>query len=365
MSNSNTESITQLNHYRRLGRSGMRVSPLCLGTMTFGNDWGWGADEQQSRKIFDMYLERGGNFIDTANLYTAGTSETYLGRFIQSVRDELVLATKYTFNMRAGDPNAGGNHRKNMMQSIEASLKRLQTDYIDLYWVHVWDQHTPIDDLMRGLDDLVKAGKVLYIAVSDFPAWKIAQANTLSELMGWSQFTALQIEYNLAERCAERDLIPMSIAYDIAVLPWSPLCGGVLSGKYSLDDAVEADMQPASAQTTEAAADGTRRNRISYRLNKHNLEIAEEVKTVAKLVERTPAQVALNWLMQKPGVVSPVIGARTLAQLEDNLACLDFTLTPQMMQRLDAVSAIELGFPHDFIYNETLRNMITGNTQFT
>jgi aryl-alcohol dehydrogenase-like predicted oxidoreductase len=210
--------------YQLLGRSGLRVSELCLGTMTFGEDWGWGAPKDTSRAIFEAFTEAGGNFLDTANLYTNGTSERLLGEFIHSRRDRYVVATKYTLNMDAqGDPNGAGNHRKSMIQSVEGSLKRLNTDYIDLYWVHAWDTLTPVEEMMRAFDDLVRAGKILYIGASDFPAWQVARANTMAELRGWTSFSALQIEYSLIERTVERELIPMANGMGLTVTPWAPL----------------------------------------------------------------------------------------------------------------------------------------------
>lgn len=348
-----TEPTLRLDHYRLLGRSGLRVSPLCLGTMTFGPDWGWGVDEETSRAIFDAYAGRGGNFIDTANFYTKGTSERLVGAFIAGERDRFVLATKYTLNMNPGDPNAGGNHRKCMVRAVEASLKRLNTDYIDLYWLHVWDETTPIDEIMRGLDDLVTAGKILYIAVSDTPAWRIAQANTLAELRGWSRFIALQVEYNLALRDAERDLIPMSIELGLSVLPWSPLASGLLSGKYSRDDL---EKQRRAEKT--GGVEGSR----PLTLTEKRIEIAEAVKALAGDIGRTPAQVALAWLLTRPGVTSPILGARTVAQIEDNLGALDVVLGSDELQRLEAASAIILGFPHDFIASDMVRGIVTGGT---
>src|ERR671933_1910758 len=219
--------------YQLLGKSGLRVPELCLGAMTFGEEWGWGASKEECYKIFNAYVDAGGNFIDTANKYTEGTSEKYIGEFIASDRDRFVLATKYTSNTRRGDPNAGGNHRKNMIQSLEASLKRLNTDYIDLYWVHAWDPLTPIEEMMRALDDMVRAGKVLYIGISDAPAWTVSQADTLANLKGWTEFAGLQIEYSFIERTPERELLPMADALDIGVTAWYPLGGGVLTGKYN------------------------------------------------------------------------------------------------------------------------------------
>src|SRR5580700_11691 len=218
--------------YRLLGHSGLRVSEICLGTMTFGEDWGWGSSKDEARKMYDAYREAGGNFIDTANLYTMGTSEKFVGEFIRTHRAEVVLATKYTNAAPGKDPNAGGNQRKNMVQAIEASLKRLGTDFIDLYWLHIWDQLTPVEEVMRGFDDLVRAGKVLYAGVSDAPAWWIAQANTLANLRGWTPFVALQIEYSLIERTVERELTPMAKSLGLGITAWSPLAGGVLTGKY-------------------------------------------------------------------------------------------------------------------------------------
>lgn len=345
--------------YRLLGRSGLRVSELCLGTMTFGTTWGWGADEETSRRQLDFYLEKGGNFVDTANRYTEGESETLLGKFLEGRREEVVLATKYTLNTRPGDPNAGGNQRKNMVQAVEASLKRLRTDFIDLYWVHVWDRITPIDEVMRGLDDLVRAGKVVYVGVSDFPAWKVAQANTLAELRGWSSFVALQIEYNLALRDGERDLIPMAEDLGLAVMPWSPLAQGLLAGKYTKADAGPPPQSPDEWK----AEDGSRRNLVKARITDRSLAIAEAVKEVAGEVDRSPAQVALRWLLEKPAVTSPIIGARKLEQLEDNLGCIDLVLSPEHVAKLDAVSEIELGFPHTFIRGPNVGRMISGGVK--
>lgn len=342
-----SDKLTELNHYRLLGRSGLRVSPLCLGTMTFGTDWEGGADREASRKIFELYVERGGNFIDTANAYTNGTSETYLGEFLESRREKFVLATKYTCNMEQGNPNAGGNHRKNMIQSVEASLKRLKTDYIDLYWLHMWEFRTPIEEVMRALDDLVRVGKVLYLGISDTPAWKVAQGNTIADLRGWTPFIALQVHYNLTDRTSERDLIPMAQELGLGVMPWSPLANGVLTGKYNTDQ---------KPQTGEPC----RGDHMTDLVNQRNLAIAAAVQNIAQEIGRSPAQVALNWLLQKPGVVSPILGARKIKQLEDNLGCLEFILTLEQIQHLDSVNQIELGFPHDFLGNPGIQRAISG-----
>jgi len=333
--------------YKLLGRSGLRVSELCLGTMTFGEDWGFGASKEESRKVFDAFVERGGNFIDTANGYTNGTSERFVGEFVAGNRGRFVIATKYTLTSSPDDPNASGNHRKNMVQSLEASLKRLGTDYLDLYWVHAWDNLlTPTEEVMRALDDVVRAGKVLYVGISDAPAWYVAQANTMADLRGWTRFAGLQIEYNLIARTPERELLPMAKALDIAVTPWGALAGGVLSGKYSKG-------------TPE---DSKRVMGNQRRISDRNLAVAAEVEKVAAEIERTPAQVALAWVRQQQGVIVPIIAARKVEQIVDNLRSTEVTLTPEQLARLDKVSAIERGFPHDFLEGETTRKIVHGNT---
>jgi aryl-alcohol dehydrogenase-like predicted oxidoreductase len=334
--------------YRLLGKSGLRVSELCLGTMTFGEDWGWGSSKDESRRVLDAFLEEGGNFIDTANVYTNGTSETLLGEFLQGRRDSTVLATKYTNSFPGTDPNAGGNQRKNMMRAVEASLKRLQTDYIDLYWLHIWDKITPIEEVMRAFDDLVKQGKVLYVGVSDMPAWVISRANTLAELRGWTPFVGLQIEYSLIERTVERELLPMAEAMGLGVTAWSPLAGGVLTGKYA---------------EGRAAADARMNSEMMKAFSREDDRVGAvvaEVRTVAREVGRSPAQVALAWLRHRPVPVIPIIGARRMEQFRDNLACLDLTLGADQLGRLDAASRIALGFPHDFYDNEMVKGILYG-----
>ena len=330
-------------NYKLMGRSGLRVSELALGTMTFGEEWGWGASKEASRKIFDAFAEAGGNFIDTANRYTDGTSEKYVGEFVAADREHFVVATKYTLFSRRDDPNASGNHRKNLMHSLEASLKRLKTDYVDLLWVHAWDFMTPVEEVMRSLDDMVRAGKVLYVGISDTPAWIVSQANTLAELRGWSRFIGLQIEYSLIERAPERDLLPMARAFDIAVTPFSVLASGALSGKYS----------------KQGSADGDRAAKWG-RTNARNMAIADQVIKIAEEIGCTPAQVALNWVRQRPGIIIPIIGARTAVQALDNLGCLGFRLTEGQMHQLHEVSKIELGYPHDFLANA--QELIYGGT---
>ena len=321
--------------YRLLGNSGLRVSEAALGTMTFGDDWGWGAAKDESRKVYDAFREVGGNFVDTANLYTNGTSESFLGEFMQGHRHSIVMATKYTNAVPGTDPNAAGNHRKSMMQAVEASLKRLGTDYIDLYWVHVWDQITPVEEVMRGLDDLVRQGKVLYVGISDAPAWWIAQANTLAHLRGWSPFIGLQIEYSLIERTVERELIPMAKALNLGLTAWAPLSNGVLTGKYHGHGSSE----PGRMSSDMLKGFMPERQRTD--------RIIAAVKTVSDEVGRSMAQVALAWLRYRPVPVIPIIGARKLSQLQDNLASFDLTLSADQLKTLDEASRIELGFPHD------------------
>jgi aryl-alcohol dehydrogenase-like predicted oxidoreductase len=343
-----------LDRYELLGRSGLRVSPLCLGTMTFGDDWGWGADRATSRRLFDRYAEAGGNFLDTANFYTGGTSEELVGECVRSDRDRFVIATKYTLCMRPGDPNAGGNQRKNMVRALEASLRRLGTDHVDLYYVHMWDFTTPVEEVMRGLDDLVRAGKILYAGISDAPAWKVAQANTLAALRGWSRFVALQISYSLALRDAERDLIPMAEELGLTVLPWAPLAGGVLTGKYTRADL---EAQRAGGDDDVDPFDTPRR---LVALTERRLEIAGTVGEIAREAGCTPAEVAIHWLLRRPGAPVPIVGARTLEQLDDNLASLEVRLDEAQLRRLEEASAITLGFPHDFLRAGFVHNLVHG-----
>jgi len=334
--------------YRLLGNSGLRVSEAALGTMTFGEEWGWGSAKDESRKVYDAFRDAGGNFIDTANFYTNGTSESFLGEFMKDHRQSVVLATKYTNANPGTDPNAAGNHRKSMVQALEASLKRLKTDYVDLYWVHVWDQITPVEEVMRGLDDLVRQGKVLYVGISDAPAWWIAQANTLAHLRGWSPFIGLQIEYSLIERTVERELIPMAKALNLGLTAWSPLARGVLTGKYHghgssgqgrMNSDTMKDFMPEQQRTDRIVA---------------------AVKAVSDQTGRGMAQVALAWLRYRPVPVIPIIGARKLSQLQDNLASFDLTLSADQLKILDDASRIELGFPYDVYTRELVRAIVYG-----
>ncbi|HEX8817628.1 MAG TPA: aldo/keto reductase [Terriglobales bacterium] len=334
--------------YRLLGKSGLRVSEISLGTMTFGEDWGWGTPKEESRKIYDAYREVGGNFIDTANIYTNGTSEQLVGEFIKDHRQEIVLATKYTNAMPGKDANAGGNHRKNMMQAVEGSLRRLKTDYIDLYWLHIWDQITPVDEVMRAFDDLVSQGKVLYIGVSDAPAWWIAQANTLAELRGWTRFVGLQIEYSLLERTIEQELIPMAKAFELGLVAWSPLAGGLLTGKYQ------------SKKTEDGARLTTEMGATFARSGERVEAVVSAVKKISGETGRSMAQVALAWLQYRPIPVIPIIGARRMAQLKDNLDSMSLQLTPKQVAELDEASAVELGFPYNMYSKEFVRGIIYG-----
>jgi len=308
--------------YKLLGKTGLRVSELCLGAMTFGEDWGSmlpGASKEEAKKIFDLFVSKGGNFIDTANVYQKGTSEKYVGEFISSEREKFVLATKYTLTTNPDDPNASGNHRKNLVQSVEASLRRLKTHYIDLLWVHIWDPITPIQEVMRSLDDLIRSGKILYVGISDVPASVVSYADGIAELRGWSPFIGIQVMFNLIERSVERELLPMASASDVGVTVWSPLAGGVLSGKYNIQNKSK-EQKRFSADNPMSAAF----------VNERNLSIATEVQTIAKEINKTPSQIALNWVrqqQQKNRVIIPIIGARTESQIKDNLGCLDFELT--------------------------------------
>jgi aryl-alcohol dehydrogenase-like predicted oxidoreductase len=327
--------------YRLLGKSGLRVSELCLGTMTFGEDWGWGASKDESRRIFDAYAEAGGNFIDTSCNYTNGTSEKFVGEFTQADRDHFVIATKYSLTERKSDPNFGGNHRKNMRRSVEGSLKRLGTDYLDLLYLHMWDYTTPVEEVMRSLDDLVRAGKVLYGAISDTPAWVVSQANMLADLRGWTRFIAYQGEYSLASRTPEREILPMSRALDMTFLGWGLLEGGELTGKYN------------------APSDEPRRSKDTSERIK---SIAATLVNLAKEVGRTPSQVALNWAMHNPYRILPILGARTLAQLQDNLGCLEFELSAEQVRQLSDASPLDLGFPTAFLASDHVHGLIFGDT---
>ena len=327
-----------LTDYVTLGRSGLRVSPFCLGAMTFGEDWGWGSSVAESEGIISRFMERGGNFIDTANVYTKGHSEKIIGDFIgrdHSRRDRIVIATKFFGNLFPGDPNGGGAGRKTIVSSCEQSLRRLQTDYIDLYWMHCWDRLTPVEETMRALDDLVTSGKLRYVGFSDTPAWKVSQAQTIAQLRGWAPLVALQIEYSLLERTVEGELIPMAREMGLGVTPWSPLKSGVLSGKYTRENA--------------ASVKADRGERVTQNLGEKVYGIIDELIAIGKELGASPASVALAWVQGRPGVASTIIGARRLDQLEQNLAALALALTADQVARLDKLSKPTLGFPMQFL----------------
>ncbi len=321
--------------YKLLGRSGLRVSELCLGTMTFGETWGWGASKAESKKMFDLFTKAGGNFIDTSVNYTDGTSEEFLGDFLKSDRDHFVVATKYTLTKPDNtDPNGGGNSRKNMMKSVEKSLKRLKTDHIDLYYLHMWDYMTPVEEVVRGLDDLVRQGKILYVAFSDSPDYIVAEANTRAELMGWSRFIGMQIPYSLLDRAVERSIIPMAKHWDMTVLPWGLLEAGILTGKF-----------------LKSVNTSTRLNPKKLKLSEKNIKVVKEVENISKQAGRPMSQVAINWVRQNPNAqMIPILGARNIKQLKDNLATIEWKLSEEQYKQLDKVSAIDLGFPHDFLH---------------
>jgi aryl-alcohol dehydrogenase-like predicted oxidoreductase len=324
--------------YKLFGHTGLRVSEIALGTMTFGEDWGWGAPKEECARILDAYREAGGNFIDTANRYTDGSSESILGELLGEDRDELVLATKFGLSMRDGDPNAGGAHRKNLIQSLEASLRRLRTDYVDVLWLHIWDVFTPPEELMRVLDDVVRTGKVRYVGISDTPAWLVARAHTLAELHGWTPFAGLQVPYNLAHRDAERELLPVARTLELTATTFEPLAGGLLTGRYGTD------REPPS---------GTRMSQPGYseRLrDERRLRIADAVNAVAEARGASSAQVAIAWVLaqQARATVVPIVGSRRAEQIRDSLAAASLRLEDAELARLDAPSAIEGGFPHDF-----------------
>ena len=327
-----------------LGASGLRVSELCLGTMTFGTDWGWGADEATCRAMLERFAEAGGNFVDTANNYTNGTSERLLGRLIAPERDRYVIATKYTLRNLGEDTrdaNLGGNSRKSMVRSVERSLRNLGSDYIDLLYLHMWDETTAVDEVLRAADDLVRAGKVLYFGFSDTPAWVVAHAVARAESLGWTRPVAIQVPYSLLSRDIEREVAPMARALDLALLPWGMLGGGALTGKYSrpLDEPRREDD-----------------------VGERYLRAGEAVVRLADEFGCTPAQAALAWVRQQPGLVIPILGCRTEAQILDNLGCLDVHLTSEQLAALSTIADFKPGFPASFLHSSNVRNLIFGDT---
>jgi aryl-alcohol dehydrogenase-like predicted oxidoreductase len=346
----------QLNEYTTLGRSGLRVSPLCLGTMTFGTEWGWGAEEKVSRQLLDRYLDAGGNFIDTADGYTLGKSEEMLGKFIaeRKLRDRIVLATKFTFSADPANPNAGGNGRKNIHRALEGSLRRLQTDYIDLYWLHAWDKVTPVEEVVASLNDLVRQGKILHYGFSDTPAWYVARAYTLADKEGKDPLIALQLEYSLVQRNIEREHIPAAQELGLAVCPWSPLASGFLSGKYRREGS-----GGAGDGRLEKVKDSA--NPTLKKFTDQNWKILDVLLEVARQIGRPPAQVALNWVATQPGITSTILGASKLTQLEDNLKAIEFTIPAELRKRLHEIGAPASIHPYEF-FEPFIQQMIHGSS---
>src|SRR5215470_5863209 len=344
-----------LNEYTTLGRSGLRVSPLCLGTMTFGTEWGWGSEESVSRPVFDRYIEAGGNFVDTADAYTGGHSEELVGKFIadRTRRNRVVLATKFTFNADPGNPNAGGNGRKNIHRALEGSLRRLQTDYIDLYWLHAWDTVTPVEEVVASLNDLVHQGKILHYGFSDTPAWYLARAYTLAEKEGKDPLVALQLEYSLVQRNIEREHIPAAQELGLGVCPWSPLASGFLSGKYRREGSGSAG----DGRLEKVKESG---NPTLKKFTDQNWRILDVLLETARQIGRPPAQVALNWAATQPGITSTILGASKLSQLEDNLKAIEFTIPAESRKRLDEIGAPPSIHPYEF-FEPFIQTMIHGS----
>jgi aryl-alcohol dehydrogenase-like predicted oxidoreductase len=341
-----------LNSYFTLGRSGLRVSRLALGTMTFGTEWGWGADKDTARQLVNTYLDAGGNFFDTADMYTHGTSETWLGEFIAEAgaREKAVISTKFSYNAQPGNPNAGGNGRKNILRALEASLKRLGTDYIDLYILHTWDRVTPAEEVVRTLDDLVRSGKVRHVGLSDVPAWYASRAQTIAEFRGYEPISAIQLEYSLAQRSIENEFVPLGTEHGIGIMAWAPLANGLLSGKY----------RPNVDGGTQVGRFALLKDHPALtKLTERNWSIIAELGAIAKAMSRSMAEVALNWVANRPGVASVLVGATKVKQLEQNIAALSFEIPPELRQRLDAVSAPEQTFPYVLFGNE-VQGMLHG-----
>lgn len=346
-----------LNEYNTLGRSGLRVSPLCLGTMTFGTEWGWGAEENVSRSLFDKYIEAGGNFVDTADGYTGGKSEEMVGKFIdqRNLRDRVVLATKFTFSSEPGNPNAGGNGRKNIYRALHGSLRRLKTDYIDLYWLHAWDTVTPVEEVVSTLNDLVREGKIRHYGFSDVPAWYVARAYTLAEKEGKERPISLQLEYSLVERNIEREHVPAAQELGLGICPWSPLASGFLTGKYQRGR----DGGSGDGRLEKLKDSG---NPGFKKFTEQNWKILDVLLDASKQLHRSPAQVALNWVATQTGVTSTILGASKLQQLEDNLGALDFTIPADLRRKLDSVSAPASIHPYMF-FEPFIQGMIHGETR--
>jgi aryl-alcohol dehydrogenase-like predicted oxidoreductase len=346
----------KLAEYVTLGRSGLKVSPLCLGTMTFGEDWGWGSSEETAQKIFSTYLEKGGNFLDTADGYTNGKSEELLGKFTKNskVRDDVVIATKFTFNAKSGNPNAGGNGRKNIYRALEGSLKRLQTDYVDFYWLHTWDKVTPVEEVLLTLGDLVREGKIRYFGLSDVPAWYLAKMQTLADAHSLHRISALQLEYSLIERAIEREHIPAAQEFGLGICPWSPLASGLLSGKYKRD--FNGESQGRLSVVKDSGHPG-----FAKLFTDRNWTIVDALTDVANSIGKTPAQVALNWVATQPGITSTIIGATKLQQLEDNFAAIEFEIPADARAKLDESSALDSSVHPYLFFTPPMQAMVNGN----
>jgi len=347
----------KLSGYVTLGRSGLKVSPLCLGTMTFGEDWGWGSSEETAREIFNAYVESGGNFLDTADGYVNGKSEELLGKFIKErqLRDRLIVATKFTFNAQEGDPNAGGNGRKNIYRALEGSLKRLGTDYVDLYWMHTWDTVTPVEEVLLTFNDLIREGKIRYFGLSDVPAWYLAKMQTLAEAHSLHRISALQLEYSLIERNIEREHIPAAGEFAMGICAWSPLAGGLLTGKYERD--LNGDPKGRLAVEKDRGHPG-----FAKLFAERNWQILDGVKEVAREIGKTPAQLALNWVMSRPGITSTIIGATKMAQLRDNLAAAEFELPAAALEKLEVLSRLDSTIHPYIFFTEGMQARVHGGT---
>ena len=342
----------KLNEYVTLGRSGLKVSPVCLGAMTFGEDWGWGSSESTAEQIFNKYVEAGGNFVDTADMYVNGKSEEMVGKFVhaQKLRDRLVVATKFTFNAEPGNPNAGGNGRKNIYRALEGSLQRMKMDYVDLYWLHSWDMVTPAEEVLLTMNDLVREGKIRYFGLSDVPAWYVAKMQTIADLRLLNKIVALQLEYSLVERNIEREHIPAAQNFGIGVCPWSPLAGGFLSGKYKKD-----------SNGVEGRLNATKDNPVFNKFTDRNWLILDTLLEVSKAMGKPAAEVALSWVFHRPGVTSTLIGATKLPQLESNMAAVELEIPAELMNKLNAASELEPIHPYVF-FSAQMQSMITGGT---
>jgi aryl-alcohol dehydrogenase-like predicted oxidoreductase len=354
--------------YHLLGRTGLKVSRLCLGAMTFGTDWGWGADEKDCREQLAKFMDRGGNFVDTADVYTGGTSERILGKLIaeRQARDQIVLATKFTNNPQPGNPNSGGNGRKNIMRALDASLRRLGTDYIDLYILHAWDRLTHPEEVLRSLEAVVQSGKVRHIGLSDVPAWYAASMQTCAEIRGLEPVSSIQLEYSLIERNIEREFVPLALAKNIGITAWSPLCFGILSGKYkSLADVAKVGGRLAVMQAAPRMPHSEEGDAPAFgvdRLNETSFKIVAELESVSRELGRSMAQVAINWVANRPGVASVILGASKLAQLEDTLQSLEFSIPAELMAKLDKASRPPPLFPYTFFSNAMQAGICGGVT---